>query len=365
MGHMLKPITRGAWDVTEFLGITADERWVYYMSTEAGPLERHAYKIEIPGRKKAQLTEEKGTHNISYNANGEYLIDQFSSREVVSRTDIIKTKNGKSVAQLMDSPDPLAGYALGQMEFVELKADDGTPLYGRLIKPTNFDPNQKYPSIIYVYGGPHAQMNTESWLGGSGLFLQYLAEQGYVVFTLDNRGSAGRGLAFEQAIFRNTGTIEVADQMVGAKWLQEQPYVDAERMGVHGWSYGGFMSMSMLMKNPGFFKVAVAGGPVIDWKYYEVMYTERYMDTPQENPEGYKEAALTNHIDKLEGRLLIIHGQQDNVVVPQHSQVFIRECIKAGKLVDYFPYPTHEHNVRGRDRAHLYDKIADYFKTHL
>lgn len=364
-GHQLKPITKGGWDVTDFLGISPDEEWVYYVSTEAGPLERHAYKVQIPGRKKVQLTEEKGTHRIQYNANGEYLIDQFSSREVTSKTQILKTKNGKATAELLDSPDPLADYSLGEMEFITLAAEDSTPLYARLIKPINFDPNQKYPAIIYVYGGPHVQLITESWLGSSGLFLQHLAQQGYVVFTVDSRGSAGRGLKFEQDVFRKMGTIEVSDQMVGAKWLKSQSFVDGDRIGVHGWSYGGFMTISMMLKNPGFFKTAVAGGPVIDWKYYEVMYTERYMDTPQDNPEGYKEAALTNHIDKLEGRLLIIHGQQDNVVVPQHSQVFVRECIKAGKLVDYFPYPTHEHNVRGRDRAHLYDKIVDYFKTHL
>jgi dipeptidyl-peptidase-4 len=365
LGHQLKPITRGAWDVTEFMGISDDEEWVYYMSTEAGPLERHAYKIQIPGVKKVQLTEEKGTHRCQVNPNGNYLIDRYSSREVSSKTQIAKTKNGKVTAEIHEAKDPLAGQDLGEMEFVELQAEDNTKLYGRLIKPINFDPNQKYPTIIYVYGGPHVQLNTESWLGGSGLFLQYLAQQGYVVFTLDSRGSAGRGVAFEQAVHRKMGTVEVSDQMVGVKWLQSQSYVDQERMGVHGWSYGGFMTISMMLKNPGVFKACVAGGPVIDWKYYEVMYTERYMDTPQDNPEGYAEAALTNHIDKLEGRLLIIHGQQDNVVVPQHSQVFVRECIKAGKLVDYFPYPTHEHNVRGRDRAHLYDKVVDYFKTHL
>jgi dipeptidyl-peptidase-4 len=219
--------------------------------------------------------------------------------------------------------------------------------------------------IVYVYGGPHAQLVTDSWLGGAGLFLNYLAQKGYLIFTLDNRGSANRGKDFEQAIFRHCGSVEVEDQMAGVNWLKSQPYVDSARIGVDGWSYGGFMTLSLKLKNPGVFKVAVAGGPVIDWKYYEVMYGERYMDTPQTNPKGYQESSLLNYVDNLEGKVMIIHDALDKTVVWQHSLLFIQKAIKHGKQVDYFVYPNHEHNVRGKDRVHLYEKIAEYFNQNL
>jgi dipeptidyl-peptidase-4 len=206
---------------------------------------------------------------------------------------------------------------------------------------------------------------TETWLGGANLFLNYMAQQGYVVFTLDNRGSANRGFAFESVIHRNLGKAEMEDQMTGVEYLKSLPWVDAERIGVDGWSYGGFMAISLKLNYPEVFKVATAGGPVIDWKFYEVMYGERYMDTPKQNPEGYKSASLLEKAGKLEGKLLIIHGAQDNTVVWQHSLEFLRACISAGKQVDYFVYPTHEHNVMGPDRSHLFIKIADYFYENL
>ena len=234
-----------------------------------------------------------------------------------------------------------------------------------MIKPINFDSNKKYPVIVYVYGGPHAQLITDSWLGGAGLFLNYLAEQGYVVFTLDNRGTANRGRDFEQIIHRNVGLHEMEDQMVGVNYLKSLSFVDSTRIGVNGWSYGGFMTISMMLDNPGVFKVGVAGGPVIDWKYYEVMYGERYMDTPQENPEGYENSNLLNKVDKLEGKLLIIHGTKDPTVVWQNSLQFIKQAIDQDKDIDYFVYPGHEHNMRGMNRAHLYKKIASFFDVYL
>ena len=263
------------------------------------------------------------------------------------------------------SENPLKDYNLGETEIIELKADDNTPLFAYLIKPSDFDPNKKYPAIVYVYGGPHAQLVTDSWLAGAGLFLNYMAQQGYVIFTLDNRGSANRGKKFEQAIFRNVGTVELADQMKGVEYLKTLPYVDTEKIGVDGWSYGGFMSISLMLKHPDVFKVGCAGGPVIDWKYYEVMYGERYMDTPQDNPKGYKNASLLNQVDNLKGKLLIIHGTSDPVVVWQHSQAFLKTAIEKGKQLDYFIYPGHEHNVSGIDRAHLYKKIQTYFDDYL
>jgi dipeptidyl-peptidase-4 len=269
------------------------------------------------------------------------------------------------VRTLLESPNPLKDYSFGETNIFTVKADDNSLLYCRLIKPAGFDPSKKYPVIIYVYGGPHSQMITNSWLAGAGLWLNYLSEKGFVVFTLDNHGTSNRGLAFEQAVFRNLGTVEVADQMKGVQYLKSLPWVDSTRIGVNGWSYGGFMTLSMMLRHPGTFKVAVAGGPVIDWKYYEVMYGERYMDTPETNPEGYKTACLLNYVKDLKGRVLIINGDQDGTVVPQNSLSFLKRCVDEGVQVDYFVYPGHEHNVRGKDRVHLNTKITDYFLEHL
>ncbi|RYD74410.1 MAG: S9 family peptidase, partial [Sphingobacteriales bacterium] len=261
--------------------------------------------------------------------------------------------------------NPIKDYKLGQTKTFTIKAEDGTDLYCRMITPPNFDATKKYPVVTYVYGGPHAQMINGGWLNGSNLWMQYMAQQGYIMFTLDNRGSHNRGMKFEQATFRNLGEVEMKDQLKGVEYLRSLPYVDTAKMGLHGWSFGGFMTTSMMVKHPGVYKVAVAGGPVMDWKYYEIMYTERYMDTPQENPEGYKNADLTNYAKNLNGRLMLIHGTVDDVVVWQHSLMFVKKCIDEGKLLDYFVYPGHPHNVGGKDRAHLYKKVTQYFDDFL
>jgi len=254
---------------------------------------------------------------------------------------------------------------LGEMKIFTLQADDGSDLYCRLIKPSNFVEGEKYPVFFYVYGGPHSQLVNDSWLGAAGIFQNYMAQQGYVVFTMDNHGTANRGLDFEQIIFRNLGNIEVSDQMKGVEYLRSLEFVDPDRIGVDGWSYGGFMTISLMLRYPDVFKVGCAGGPVIDWKYYEVMYGERYMDTPETNPEGYKNTALTNYIDQLEGKLLIFHGTEDPTVVWQNSLTFVKKCVDEGKQLDYFVYPSHGHNVRGKDRKHLYQKIQNYFDENL
>jgi dipeptidyl-peptidase-4 len=249
---------------------------------------------------------------------------------------------------------------MGQMD------NDGTTLFTRTFYPSDFDANKKYPVVCYLYGGPHAQMIQNRWMGGANLWFHYMAQAGYIVYTVDNRGSSHRGLAFEQATFRNLGTVEMQDQLAVLNLLKSQSYVDSTRCGVHGWSFGGFMTTSLMTREAGAFKVGVAGGPVIDWNYYEIMYTERYMDHPSENPDGYQANSLLNHADKLAGRLLMIHGTLDNVVLWQHSQLFAEQCVKKGVTgLDYFIYPGHEHNVIGPDRAHLYKKVSQYFFEHL
>jgi dipeptidyl-peptidase-4 len=246
-----------------------------------------------------------------------------------------------------------------------VKADDGYDLYYRLIKPAGFDSTRKYPVMQYVYGGPHSQLVQNDWKASSGLWEMYMAQHGYVVFVMDNHGTSNRGRDFENVIHRQCGQREMADQIKGIEFLKSNSWVDAERIGVHGWSYGGFMTISLITNYPDIYKVAVAGGPVIDWKWYEVMYGERYMDTPDENPDGYSKTSLINKAKDLKGKLLICHGLVDPIVVIEHSLSFVSECIKNNVQVDYFPYPLAEHNVGGRDRIHLMQKITNYFEDYL
>jgi dipeptidyl-peptidase-4 len=252
------------------------------------------------------------------------------------------------------------------MKIFTIKNTEGTDLYCRLYKPVQFDSNKKYPVIVYWYGGPHAQLILNAWNGGAGdYWFQYMAERGYVVFTLDTRGSANRGKVFEQSIFRRAGEKQMEDLMSGINYLSGLSFVDKNNMGLFGWSYGGFMTIDFMLNHPGIFKAAVAGGPVTDWNYYEIMYTERYMDKPQENPDGYESTNLVNQIQKLKVKLLLIHGMQDNVVLMQHSVNLVKAAVDKGVQVDYMIYPGHEHNVLGKDRAHLYQKVTDYFSQNL
>lgn len=362
--HDVKQLTKGDFVITDFCGFSADGKNIYYRSTEVSPLERHFYVQNIKSGKVAKITKEHGTHTVTPSTSGKYFLDAYTSTDVPFNTDL-QDANGKMLSRLYEAENPLKDYNIGTTEIGTLKSEDGQTLYTRLIKPYNFDASKKYPVIVYVYGGPHAQLITDEWTAGAGIYLNYLAQEGFLVFTLDNRGSADRGEAFEQCIHRQCGQLEMRDQMVGIEWLKTLPYVDADRIGSDGWSYGGFMSTSLKINHPEVFKVSVAGGPVLDWKYYEIMYGERYMDTPQENPEGYELTSLENKTDKLEGKLLVIHCTTDPVVMWQHSLVFVENCIHNGKQLDYFVYPGHDHNVYGMDRAHLITKITQYFKDNL
>jgi dipeptidyl-peptidase-4 len=305
-----------------------------------------------------------GVHSPLLSPGGKYILDVFSDTAVCREYDVIDIK-GKVLQVISQIEDPLDNYVKCNSRIIKIAPDDRPELYAMMITPPDFDPQKKYPVIVYVYGGPHAQLVHNSWIKGTSLFNYYLAQQGYIIFTLDNRGSANRGLDFEQAIFRHAGTAEVSDQMVGVNYLKGLPYVDTERIGVTGWSYGGFMTISLMLREPDVFKAGVCGGPVTDWKYYEVMYGERYMDTPEENPEGYKEASLLERAANLKGDLLVIHGTSDPTVVWQQSLELMRSFITAGVLVDYFVYPGHGHGVGGKDRLHLNRKIEQYFQDHL
>jgi len=363
-GNLVKQVTKGEWEVTDFQGFDPKETKIFYTSTQENPLERHLYSVELKTDKTLKYTSEKGTHTTFVSPDGKFILDRLSSLNVGSQYTLVNDK-AAVVRQISEDVNPLKNYMLGETKFITLKADDGSDLYGRLTLPLGFDASKKYPLIVYVYGGPHSQLVSDTWLGASNLYFNYLATKGYIVWTMDNRGTSNRGAAFEQVIHRRLGDIENADQLVGVKYLKSLPYVDASRMGIDGWSYGGFMTLTMVLRNPGLFKVATCGGPVIDWKYYEIMYGERYMDTPEQNPEGYKKACLLNYVDQLNTKLLVIQGAQDNTVVWQNSLQFIQECIKKGKQVDYFVYPQHPHNVGGIDRLHLFRKLAEYYDQNL
>lgn len=364
-GTLVKQITKGEGMVTSIIGTDAREQFLYFMSTKQSPLESHLYRVDLKNGDERRLTLAAGTHRILLNTEAGFYIDTWSSTTIPNRVELYQ-QNGKFVKQLLAAKNPYNDYKMGSLEMVSLTANDGKiSLYGRVIKPIEFDSTKKYPVIVYVYGGPHTQLVTNSWLGGARLWEYYMAQKGYVMFTIDNRGSSNRSLEFENAIHRNIGVNELADQLTGIQYLKGLSYVDTARIGVHGWSYGGFMTVSMMLKASETFKVGVAGGPVIDWSLYEVMYGERYMDTPEENPEGYSNSNLKNYVKNLKGKLLIVHGDIDATVVPQHSFGFLHECVKQGVQVDFFIYPRHEHNVRGRDRVHLMQKVTNYFDDYL
>lgn len=366
-GKLINQVTKGEYEVLSIEDFNRDNKEVLITTTEKSPVERHLYKTNLNNGKAERITEKEGTHSVKISPKGNYFLDVYSNMDTGSEYTLKQVKNNKTLHTLVQTNNPLSeNFKIGETEINTIKAADGkTDLYSRIIKPYDFDPNKKYPVIIYVYGGPHAQLVRNTWLGGANIFLNYMANQGYIIFTLDNRGSANRGQEFESVLFRNVGEHEVADQMQGVKYLKQQPWVDTSRIGVDGWSYGGFMTINMLLEHPGTFKAGIAGGPVIDWKYYEVMYGERYMDTPQDNPDGYKSSNLLEKVDNLDSRLLVIHGTVDPVVVWQNSLQFLNKAIKNRKLVDYFVYPGQEHNVGGIDRLHLYMKIEQYFKDHL
>ncbi|MCK3684308.1 S9 family peptidase [Maribellus sp. YY47] len=364
-GKLVQQITKGEWEVTSIIGFDPKEKFLFVEGTQDSPVENHIYKIEVKSGKSTKLSSGEGMHSAMLSPAASYVIDNWNGVEVPRKIALLST-DGKTQRTLFEAENPLADYNMGETKLVTLKTADGKyDLFGRLILPPNFDSSKKYPVVVYVYGGPHSQMVDKSWQYQTRWWQYYMASQGYIAFTMDNRGTNNRGRAFETAVHRQLGIPETEDQMQGVEYLKSLPYVDAERIGVHGWSYGGFMTLNLMTRHPEVFKVGVAGGPVVDWSMYEVMYGERYMDMPQENPEGYEESNMVNHVKDLQGKLMLIHGVQDQTVVMQHSMKFLRECVKQNKPVDFFAYPIHPHNVRGKDRVHLMEKVSQYFFDYL
>jgi dipeptidyl-peptidase-4 len=355
-GTLLKQLTNHQFVVKEIL--EHRNGTIYYSTTGENPLNNLVYSVNLKGKVKI-ITNIEGTHTVDISTDGKNFHDHYSSHDVPSQ-DLLLNSKGKVINTLLDSPSILSEYQIGTAEIGTINGKDQSTLYTRLIKPSNFDSKKKYPVLVYVYGGPHAQLITNSWLDGASLWMYWMAEQGYLIYTLDNRGSAERGFSFEAQIHRQCGTVEMEDQISGVEYLKSLAYVDGNRLAVHGWSYGGFMTTSLMLRNAGTFNVGVAGGPVTDWKYYEAMYGERYMDRPDQNEKGYKQASLMTHAGNLEGDLLLIHGTIDDVVVMQHNFTLVQKFVELGIQMDFFPYPMHRHNVRGRDRVHLMTKVLNY-----
>ena len=365
-GKEEKQLTQGQWLVQDILGFNEKAKEVIIMSTEISPLQSNAYAVNVKNGKRRLIGAEEGVHRVLLSGSGKYVIDNYTSHHVARSIDILPVSGKAKSYNLLVAENPLDAYNMPEITLGTIKAADGkTDLYYRLVKPVDFDANKKYPAVIYVYGGPHAQMITDVSNYGARGWDIYMAQLGYVMLTVDNRGSSNRGLEFENCTHRKLGVEEMKDQMKGVELLKSLGYVDESRIGVHGWSFGGFMTTNLILTYNDTFKVGVAGGPVIDWKLYEVMYGERYMDTPQDNPEGYKNSDLTQRAGDLKGRLQLIIGANDPVCVPQHSIAFLRACIDAGTQPDYFIYPGGGHNMFGRDRVHLYTRITRYFEDFL
>lgn len=362
----VRQLTSGKFEVQELLGFNTEKKQLLIRSNEVNPLHSVIYSVDIKTGKRTLLGSKEGVHSaVISQGKGTYVADWYSAPNVPRSVNILHASTGKSL-NLLTAKDPWKNYKVPTFKVGTLKAADGTTdLYYRMTLPPDFDPSKKYPAIVYVYGGPHAHNVDARWHYMARPWDVLMASKGYIMFSIDNRGSENRGLNFENATFRHLGVEEMKDQIEGVKYLKSLSYVDSNRMGVHGWSFGGFMTTNLMLTYPDVFKVGVAGGPVIDWKYYEVMYGERYMDTPQANPEGYKGSNLNLKAGNLKGRLLVIYGGNDPTCVPQHSLSFMRACIDAGTQPDLFTYPGDGHNMFGRDQIHLHQKITRYFEDFL
>ena len=368
-GKELKQLTSGKWVVMEVLGFNKKQKTIVIKANANHPLCHNLYAVDVKTGRMTALDNGQGVHKGKLSASGTLMYDRYTTPDIPRNIDVVNVSRGYAAGKtvrLLTAEDPWKDYQQPIFENGSIKAADGTTdLYYRMVKPTDFDATKKYPTVVYVYGGPHANNVQASWHWYSRTWETYMAQKGYIVFILDNRGSQYRGRDFEQATFHQLGQIEMQDQMKGVEFLKKQPYVDADRMGVHGWSFGGFMTISLMLNYPDVFKVGVAGGPVIDWKWYEVMYGERYMGTPQNNPKGYEKTSLISKAGKLKGKLQIITGYNDNTVVPQHCLSFLDACIKAGTQPDFFAYPGEGHNMRGHASVHLHERITQYFEDYL
>ncbi len=366
-GTMLKQLTSGAWDIYKIKRITDDDRLMAFIANKEDPMNFYLYVVNLQSLEIKKVSRHKGCHNGKLSANGKYMLDWFSTTEIPRCVEILDLK-GNNISTLTKKEKPFTAYQILSPETGTLKAADGiTDLFYKIIKPPGMEPGRQYPAIVYIYGGPHNQLVKNCWPSSFECWQYYMAQKGYVVFTMDNRGSAFRGEAFEQTIHRNLGNKEMEDQLTGLAWLKKQEFIDTGRIGIYGWSYGGFMAMSLLIHYPDVFTCGIAGAPVTNWDYYEMMYGERYMDTPMQNPQGYARSDLPSHAGNLENDLLIIHGANDSTVVLQNSLQFVKACINSGASdhLEYFVYPGSDHHINGWREQHLFEKMENYFDERL
>jgi dipeptidyl-peptidase-4 len=338
--------------------------YVYFTATADTPTQHHLYRVPLAGGDMVRLTLGPGFHGIAMNRTCTAFVDTFSDLTTPPKSTLYEAKSGKKIAEVFDEPDPrVAELNLRPPELVELQSRDGMTLHGAIYAPEGDGP---HPVIVSVYGGPHAQRVTNSWGMTVDMRAQYLRGLGYLVFKLDNRGSARRGLAFEGALRHDMGNIEVADQVDGVRWLVEQGWADPDRVGIYGWSYGGYMSAMALAKAPETFRAAVAGAPVTSWDGYDTHYTERYMSTPAENPKGYSDSSVLAHVDAIEGQLMLVHGLIDENVHFRHTARLVDALIKARKPYELLLFPDERHMPRAEaDRIYMEERIADFFARAL
>ncbi len=363
-GKLIRKVVDGRFDVINYCGVDAKNQYAYFtIAPTEKPVNQYVCKTSLKDGKVTRLAAFDGVNEPVFSEDMAYFVDHFDN--VSTPHDIyLMTNQGKNVKTLLSSKNPYKDCAMGTTTIFPILNKEGDSLWCRLITPPNMDKNKKYPCLIYVYGGPHSQLVTNSFISG-GVFLEYMAQQGYVVFTLDNRGTQNRGAEFEKCIHRNLGVKEVEDQMCGVDYVKSLPYVDADRIGLDGWSYGGFMTLSLVTEHPEAFRAASCGGPVVNWEWYEVMYGERYMDTPQENPDGYAHANIIPKIKNVKCPLLVMHGCQDHTVVWQQSLELMRQAVTDGIEIEYFPYTIYDHNVIGPERVHLWNKLLQFHNQNL
>jgi len=362
-GKECRRITEGRWEVTDVAGIDEARQKLYFVSTEASPLERQLYSVKLNGKERTRISRGAGTHTISMGPDSDYYLDKFSSLTQPTRRLIYKSDGAEWTVFREADRQLTEEYDFLPAKIVDVKASDGTLLYGRLTKPANFRSGQKYPAVVMVYGGPGVQQVTNSWSGAT--WEQVLAQRGFVIWELDNRGSSGRGHAFETPIFRRFGRAELADQLDGIRYLIAQGFVDPARIGIYGWSYGGYMTLYSLLNAPGTFKAGIAGAPVANWRNYDTIYTERYLGLPSENPEGYQASSTADLAGKLQAKLLILHNIEDDNVLFQNTVQMSEAFERAGKLFDLVIYPQKTHDVRSPFRKQLLEKTTDFFEKNL
>jgi dipeptidyl-peptidase-4 len=360
----IKRITEGNYQVEVLNFVDEDRKLIYFTSTIESPIERHLYSVAFNGKNLKRITQEKGTHNISFGDNSNYYVDYYSNITRPTKV-LIHTVDGSPYLMLDENKAPILEYDILKPEIFTFKDNEGNIFYGQLIKPANFDNTRKYPLIVYVYGGPGSQSVRDMWGGNRYLFNQFLANKGYIIFTMDNRGSYGRGREWENVLYKEFGKNELEDQLKGIEYVKSLGFIDEDRIGIWGWSYGGYFTTYAMTKRPDIFKVGVAGAPVIDWKNYDTIYTERYLKLPQDNEEGYMWSSPLNYIENLTGDYLIIHGTADDNVHIQNSIQLISKAVELNKMINVMIYPGEMHGFGDISSIHLYNLISEFFTDNL